>query len=538
MARIRIIQTCVGGGFGGKARPSIYPICAALACKAGRPARIVSTREEELIAGLPEPVSVLYLRIGVSEDGTLIAKESRVLTNNGAYTNVAPINAEFSLTLTDNLYRLSNVRGQVDLIYTNTTPTGMYRGPGGIQSTYAQESLLDIIAERLGIDPVELTLKNAVQKGDVSIHGYRFGSCGLSECITRSAKGIAWEQNRAQKQRGRGVGVACYVHLSGGPLPIHGSNFYGSGAIVRLDGEARATVAMGEPDIGQGARTIMAQIAAEELGLPIEDVDVSMVDTSLSPFGSGTWGSRVTTTAGNAVKLAAADARRQLLDVAAEMLEANAEDLDLGKGKVSVIGSPDTAIPVINIARVVLARGGGATIEGRGSFVPSTVEMPGEDGYGNVSLAYPFATHAAEVEVDTQTGQVKILKLVAAHDLGRAINPMLSEGQIDGGVAQGMGYALTEQLVEVDGRVLNPNLADYKTPIALGMPPIESILVEPVDPGSPLGVKGLGEVTLVPTPAAIANAVYDAVGVRIKEPPITPEKVLKALREKSGAVGL
>jgi CO/xanthine dehydrogenase Mo-binding subunit len=284
--------------------------------------------------------------------------------------------------------------------------------------------------------------------------------------------------------------------------------------------------------MGQGQRTIFAQIVAEELGVPLDRVEVARVDTDISPFGMGSFATRGTVFGGNGVKAAAADARRQIFELAAEMLEANPVDLEAKEGKIFVKGAPEKNIPFQKVAENGLYKRGGAPIVGTGFWVPDTVLPDPVTKYGNISPAYPFACQIAEVEVDTETGEVKLLNYVAAHDVGRAINPQTTEGQIQGGVAQGIGWALMENMVTERGRVINPNFRDYVIPGPLDLPPIKPILVEPIDPNGPFGAKGIGEPALNPVPAAVANAIYHAIGVRITELPISPEKILNGLKAK------
>jgi CO/xanthine dehydrogenase Mo-binding subunit len=305
-----------------------------------------------------------------------------------------------------------------------------------------------------------------------------------------------------------------------------------SAALVKFHDDGSVTLYTGESDMGQGAHTALAMIAAEELGVNLEDITVTTPDTSVTPLAMGSFASRVTFIGGNAVKAAAADAKRQLLEVASEMLEVDAADLEAKEGKVYVKGYPEKSVSIGDVTGESLYSRRGLPIMGRGYYDPPTEVLDLYSGKGNLSPTYLFGVHVAEVEVDTDTGQVKVLRIVAAHDVGRVVFPDGAESQVQGAVSQGMGYGLTERIIWENGEIMNPNLHDYRIATALDMPPIETIPVETDDPEGPFGAKGLGEAALIATGPAIANAIDDAVSVRIKDYPITPDKVLRALKEK------
>ncbi|MBA7704384.1 4-hydroxybenzoyl-CoA reductase subunit alpha [subsurface metagenome] len=398
---------------------------------------------------------------------------------------------------------------------------------------FATESLIDMAAERLGIDPVEIRLKNSSQRGDVTVHGWILNSCGLGESIRLTAQKSDWKNKKRKRDRNHGIGMACQVHVSG---RLHDTVHRGSAAIINVDQYGKVKVISGESEIGQGMLTVFAQIAAEELGIGMEDVEVlPSVDTGISPFGEGTFGSRVTTLGGNAVLMAARDAKRQLLGYAAEKLGVNADDLEIKGGKFYTKGSLEGIATVPEVTNdTVFRKLGGVPITGRGEYVvPDYVVLDDKNLYGNYSVGYAFSTQIAEVAVDPGTGKVNVLNVWVGEDIGKAINPKLCEGQIEGGVVQGMGYALSEDYFWEEGKLLNPNFTDYKIPACIGIPRIHSFWVETNEPGGPFGGKSIGEAAMNPTAVAIANAVYNAVGVRIKDLPITPEKILRALKEKN-----
>lgn len=533
VAAIRIIQPKVGGGFGGKSpEHGSLAICCILAKESGRPVKITLTREEEFIAGRPRVGAVIYLKMGVKKDGTFMAKEARIFSDNGAYSGKAPSVMTTTAIRPDACYRYKNVKAEARLVYTNKVPTGGYRGFGNPQMAFAVESLIDTIAHELQLDPLEIRLKNAVEAGMTTVHGWQIQSCGYRECITRAADAAEWKKVKEGKGlSGIGIGIAGVSDVSGN----RHFGYDGSNILLRIAEGGRVSIASGEGDLGQGAPTILAQIAAEELGIPMKDIEVSAADTDSTLYCMGCFANRVTTLAGNAVKLAAADAKKQLFEIAAQLMGANPEDFDCREAKVFVKGSPEKVMTVAEVIRAGLIKLGKIShinIIGRGSFDPYSEIGDPVTKYGNFACTYQFGAHAAVVKVCEETGHVRVLDYAAAHDVGRAINRLTLEGQIEGGVTQALGYTLWEEMLFRDGKVLNPNFTDYKIPLALDLPPIKVIIVEPGDPMGPFGAKGIGQTCAVPTAPAIANAIFDAVGVRITDLPITPEKILKGLRAK------
>ena len=534
--KIRVIKATIGGGFGSKLDTYPYePICVLLAQRTGRPVRITFTREEEFIASPTRQPVICGIKSGAKKDGTLMARQARMILDNGAYSSWGATTPLVMMQTISSLYRVPNVKYDVLVVYTNHPYAGAMRGYGNPQATFVVESSMDMLAHELGMDPMEFRLKNANQPGDVTGQGVRITSCGLSECIERAAASVGWQEKRgkgAREQGSRGarggVGMACQLHVGGGAR-IYPSD--GCGTTIKVDDYGKVAVITGSTDMGQGSETIIAQIVAEEMGVPVDNITVVNTDTDITPWDVGAHASRTTFIAGNSARLAAADAKRQILEAAAQAYKQKVENLDMRQGQVFVKGEPEEGIPYPKAIRAGHFRSDGDVILARGWYEPPT-EKQDKEFRGNISAAYAFAAQAAEVEVDTETGEVKVLKIAAAHDVGRAINPMAVEGQIEGGVSMGLGYGLNEELVVEKGKVLNPNFADYALPTALDMPPIDPIIVETIDPEGPFGAKGMAEPANNPTAPAIANAVYDAVGVRIKDLPITAEKVLKALKEK------
>ncbi|MFQ5693316.1 MAG: xanthine dehydrogenase family protein molybdopterin-binding subunit, partial [Nitrospinota bacterium] len=525
-----------GGGFGGNNNDdTTAQICALLAVAAGRPVKLINSRTEEFLASRPRVPAVIRIKMGVRRDGTICAKETDVVSDNGAYTGRGAKIMNVTAMRIDNAYRMRNVRTRARLAYTNKLPTGAFRGLGNPQMIFPFESALDHLAERIGMDPAEIRLVNAIQKGETSVHGWKMGSCGLTECIEFVAEGSGIRRRRERTvgdgTRRRGVGMANAIHVSGNR---HYTDWDGASATVKMNQDGRVNLIVGEGDIGQGASTVLSLICAEEMGLRLEDVEVSQPDTDVTPMCMGAFASRLTLVAGNAVRKAAAGARRKILEAAGELMEAEPADLEVREGRVFVRGAPERGVSVADVCRKGLFRQGGEPIAVSAS-VDNPTQMADESRYGNVSPGYTFCSQAAEVEVDTETGQVRVVGFWVADDVGRTLNPLTAEGQIQGAVMQGMGFAMYEDWVLDAGRVVNGNLADYTLPKAECLPErVESAFVESIEPNGPYGAKGASETAIDPVAAAIGNAIYDAVGVRITSLPFTPEKVLAALRAARG----
>lgn len=521
MSKVRVIKPYLGGGFGSKLDMLVEHICALLAKMTGQPVRLVLTREEEFSATLSRLASIVKLKLGVKRDGTLTGIKANVVSSTGAYMYKPAVMMVTVRTLIS-IYRCSNVKAEGYCVYTNLISAGAMRGFGSPQAHFAMESMMDIIADKLGIDPVELRLKNSKNVGDTSMSGTIIGSCGLAECLAKGAEQIGLESGSRVEKVGdvkqQGIGMACFTHRGGtvNTMPDY------SAAFVKLNEDGTAHLFTGVADLGTGSYTTLAQIAAEELGLSLDAVDVIAGDTDNAPHDEGAYASRTLYVAGSAVKAAAADAREQLLSRAAEKLNVTPADLNVSGGRIFVRENPEMGVAVEEVTREAReAKKGAMTFLGKATFE-------------NYNAAQSFGAQFAKVEVDTETGEVQVLKMVAIHDIGKAINPMVVEGQIEGGLQQSIGYALMEDPIfdEKTGRMLNPNFADYMVPTALDMPHIEMGLVETNEPSGPFGAKSTGELTVLGGAPAIANAIYDAIGIRFTELPITPERVFRALKGK------
>jgi len=533
-SHIRVIKPYVGGGFGSKAdMDPMEPISVFLSMKAGKPVKIENSRKEEFFATRTRHPVISRLKFGFKKNGALVAKQAKVIIDNGAYCSHGPGVLSYNCALFSALYRVPNIKYEGSLVYTNKTYGGACRGYGDPQATFGQEVIMDMASERLGLDPIELRLRNANRPNEVTANAVRITSCGLTECIEKSAESFGWGKSLERKNRvkGRGAGVASMIYTGGGSKGS-GSNYSGASVKINIDGSVSLFV--GASDIGQGSNTILSQITAEVLGLSIEDIRIISSDTDLTPACFGTFGSRVTFCAGNAVLSASKQAREQLLNLAGEILEENSKDLEIRDKKIFVKKDPDRDVTIAEVARWSYFQKDSPIITSgyyNGPYLPKHDPIT---YYGYPSPALVFATHIAEVEVDSETGAVSLKNFVAAHDLGRAINPETAEGQIEGGVMMGLGWALTEEVIFEKGEFKNPSFRDYKLLTALDIPEITPILVESVDPNGPFGAKGLGECAMVPTAPAVVNAIYNAIGVRIKNLPATPEKILAEIKKLRG----
>ena len=507
--RIRIISTYVGGGFGHKAS-GIHPedaITVLLAKKSGRPVRFQMTRAEEMYCGHVRGATNFHVKAGVKKDGTITALSVRQVPNQGAH---GARYADGGLQTTG-IYRIPNLKKETLQVRTNTPDYGPVRGVMDPYENFALESLIDELAEAIGLDPVQLRLKNIYKTGDPLDGGVTLSSCGLEECIRKGAEKIGWSNRKsAGSDRGakrRGIGMSITTRSGGSDTAT---------AIVKVNADGTVNLLCGATDIGTGSRTTLAQICAEELGVRYDQVSITTSDTETTPYSRGSWGSGVIFAAGKAVELAAADAKRKLLQTAAQPLQVKPEELDIADGQIFVKAAPDKKVAIGQAA----ARAGFTVI---GTGTANQTNRP--------KAARGFAAHFAEVEVDTEAGQVKVLRYVAAHDVGKAIHPKIVENQIEGGVIQGIALALTEELVfnRATGRLVNANLTDFKVPTIKDSPPIDVILIEPGEPLGAFGAKGSGETPTHAPMAAIANAIYNATGKRVREVPMTPRRMLAIL---------
>ncbi|MDW8360401.1 MAG: molybdopterin cofactor-binding domain-containing protein [Candidatus Caldarchaeum sp.] len=520
-AKIRVIQPEIGGAFGrGMDIYPLDPITAALSIKTRRPVKIIFTREEELQYAPPRQPAIIRMRTAADREGRLLARDTHVILDAGAYVSWGPFDGRVMMATATGLYTVPEVRFEATIVYTNNPYTGTQRGAGNPQITFAIEQQMDMLAEELGMDPVEFRILNANRPNTTTPQGMKITTCELAECLRRAAREVGW-RGRGQAGPNRGIGFASFFHVGGGAR-VYRSD--GCGTIISIDDFGVATVITGSTDLGTGSDTAIAQIVAEELGVPVQNVKVVNDDASIRPWDVGTHASRATFVAGNSALMAARKAKEMILSAAAEMLGERPSELVAENGEIYSRNTPSKRVGFDKVVRSLHFRQGGTNLVVSAYYDPPT-EMQDEKWMGNLSAAYSFGVQAALVEVDPETGWLKVLKIVSVHDSGRIINPMAAEGQVHGGVAMGVGYALYEEMVLDHGRVVNASLADYLLPTALETPQVKVVFVEKPDPAGPFGAKGIGETGCIPTPAALANAVYDAVGRRVRSLPIKPEKV-------------
>ena len=526
--RVRVIQGAIGGGFGSKLDTYAYEyIAILLALSARRPVKIVFTREEEFLATSPRQCTVTRISHGCTKEGKLLFRDIEMILDNGAYTSWGATTPSVMMLPISSLYKVPNVKYTAKCVYTNNTYSQAMRGYGNPQATFAIESSLEELAEAAGLDPYEFRLMNANEPGETTPQKFKITTCGMKECMAEVKSRLGWSGRRHEK-KGRGFGMASLVHVGGGAR-VYKSD--GCGTIIKVDDYAKVDVFTGSSDIGQGSETVIAQIVAEVLGIPTEDINVINNDTDICPWDVGVHASRTTFVAGNSALGAALKIKQQLLETAGQALEEDPSGLEISQGVIFARHNKEKNISLGKVLRNAHYVAGGRMLMAEHFYDPPNENFDREFK-GNLSVTYAYGAHGVEVEVDRQTGRVRIVNYVAAHDVGKAINPMLLEGQISGGGVMGLGYALSEKMVYKNGRLMNANYLDYKLLTAKDIPPMQAVIVETDEKDGPFGAKGIGEPGLVPTAPAIANAIYDAVGVRIKDLPITPEKVLAALKAK------
>jgi len=573
MAQIRVIKPLVGGGFGGKSEVIPLEIIAAIAARAAkRPVKITYTREEVFWAHRGRPRTVVDLKTGVKKDGRMVAVRARVVQDGGAYCSYGPVTILYSGALLGAIYDIPNVGYDGYRVLTNKPACGAMRGHGTVNVRFAFESQLDEICAALRLDPNEVRQKNFLRPPCITVNNLRVLSYGLPECVQKVAVASRWNERRGKMGRGRGLGMGCSHYVSGAANSIIRSDMPHSTVNIKVDRDGGVVVYTGASEIGQGSDTMTAQVAAEVLGCAFSRVRVVAADTDLTPIDIGSYSSRVTMMAGNATLRAAEEIRKQIASAAARKMNCATEDLVFSNDKVtkasttsklageharatnaSVSGRVEGQILRGSLQQkrkeegpkdwmtfeeaVVAAIDFHGALTGTGSYAPSLDARGGKFKGAGVgpSPAYSYSAQVAEVSVDEETGEVTVHKVWAAHDCGRALNPVSVEGQIIGSVWMGLGQALQEEMVWKDGMLMNPGLLEYRSPSSVESPEIEPFIVESIDPEGPFGAKECSEGSLAATIPAIANAIYDAVGIRLREAPFTPERVLAALRAQKNA---
>ncbi|MCW8140255.1 MAG: xanthine dehydrogenase family protein [Planctomycetota bacterium] len=538
--RVKVIQVGTGGGFGGKEDvPSIIAGLAALgAWHTGRPVKLVLSRKEDFETMSKRHPALVRLKVGAKEDGTLTALEEQLWLDGGAYATLSPVVLYRAVTHAAGPYRWPAVHVTGHAVATNKVPCGAFRGFGTLQVIFALESILDELAERLGIDPLDLRLKNAVRVGDaLGTNQALTESVGFVETLERAAEVSGYREKRERYKtwqegpKRRGVGLGCLLYGVG--LGAKGKFIDRTGAHVQLYPDGSCAVSIGNAEMGQGLRTVISQIAAEELGLEFGKVQTFDGDTSRVPDSGPTVASRATVMAGNAVRDACGQIRRELRAEAGLMLGVAPEDLEVFQTWVRVKAAPERRVAMNDvIARAAHAR---RALTASGFRLPADTWWSDDEGQGKAYEVYTYATNVCEVEVDVETGESRVIALTAAHDIGRAINPTLAEGQIEGGALQGLGFALTEEVHIDQGVIKNPRFATYIIPTAMDSPELKAVIVEHPYSGGPYGAKGIGEPPIMGIAPAVTNAIKAATGARLFECPATPERVTEAMKAQGVA---
>ncbi len=534
LAHVRVIQTVTGGGFGGKEdSPSEICACAAVAAwKLRRPVKLIYTREDDFYrSSKRHPMTVTY-KLGATRDGTFTAAQIRVVADAGAYSTLTPVVVFRAAAHATGPYEIPNVHTDAYGVYTNRQTTGAFRGFGQPQTIFANESIVDEVAEALGLDPIDVRLKNGLAVGKrTATNQLLTESVGLPETLRQAREASGWDAKRAERgadsdpiKRGIGVGSIYY----GVSLGAKGLALDGSGAHMNVYRDGSVRIAIGGTEMGQGLLTVLTQIASDALGAPTESIHVDHVDTSVVPDSGPSVASRTTLMTGNAIIDAAEKLRATMGEVASELLGVPTGEITFRDGRV---GAGDRSIAFAELAAECWARNVNTAADGWYAAPLSTFD---EDGQGDAYAIYSYATHVAEVEVDTRTGHVRLVRVTAAHDVGKILNPTTLEGQVEGGVLQCAGMALYERMITDGGDILTPDFSTYILPTAMDVPEIETLFIEEPYSRGPFGAKGIGETPAMPGAVAIANAIYHATGLRFLELPITAEAVRLALADGRG----
>ncbi len=533
MEQVRVIKPLIGGGFGAKSE--VCPIEVQAAClsrKAGAPVKVTYTREEVFYAHRGRPNQILEVTLGATRDGLLTAVKARIIQDGGAYCGYGPVTILYSGALLGAMYDVPNMQFDGYRVLTNKPACGAMRGHGTVNTRFAFESLLDMVAEELKLDPVEIRRRNLLQPPCLTVNQLRVTSYGYPECIEKVAAKSRWAEKKGKLPFGKGIGFAGSHYVSGAANAIVRAQMPHTTINLEAGRDGAVTVFSGASEIGQGSDTIQVQLVAEELGVGLERVKLVAADTERTPVDLGSYSSRVTFMAGNACLDAARNLKKKIFDVWARRWRVPADELELQGGRVLHRNDAGKSVSFSEAVAASIEELG--ELKATGTYTPPAEAQGGKFKGAGVgpSPSYSYSAQAVEVTVDPETGEIKVDRITVAHDCGRALNPITVEGQVIGSVWMGLGQAVQEEMLYNQGRLMNPTMLEYKVASTLESPPVDTIIVESIDPEGPLGAKEAGEGSLAATIPALANAVYDAVGVRITTLPITPEKILRALREK------
>ncbi len=534
MAQIRIIKPAVGGGFGGKAETTPLDFCSSYLAKVtGRPVMMKYARNEMFMHNRGRHRQEIELKIGVRKDGSITAVKQTVHLDGGAYTSFGIITTYYAGSMVPTLYKLPNYKYQGYRVYTNLPACGAFRGHGCPHPRFAFETLLSEAAEAIGMDDFDIRQKNAMTPNTSTVNELSILSCEFPATLAQARQASGWDKKKGHLPKGRGIGVGCGGFVSGAGYPIYRSRFPHSNAVIRVleDGHA-ATLHIAAAEIGQGSDTVLTQIAAEEMGVPYETILMADCDSDISPIDLGSYSSRVTLMGGNAVKMAASRVKDQLFEIAGRRLGVPPTGLMAMEGRIFVAERPEVGMDWAEAARIAFSEAG--PLVGTGFYEPPRLGGSYKGAAVGTSPAYSFGTIVMEVAVDLETGKVKVLDCTDFHDSGQIVNPTTAHGQVHGAIVMSIGETLMEEvLFTEDGQVRNPNLHEYLIPTAMDTPRISSGFVDSYEPRGPFGAKELGEGATLPIMGALGNAIYDATGVRITELPITPEKILRGLKEQA-----
>jgi 4-hydroxybenzoyl-CoA reductase subunit alpha len=553
VGNVRVVKPYVGGGFGPKCEATPLEMSAGLLSRmTGKPVKMTYTREQVFLHSRARHQFYAEMSLGVKKDGTMMALKNKAVLDGGAYTSFGIATVYYSGSLLGGPYKLKAMKYDGYRVYTNKPACGAQRGHGGVAHRAAFEQLLDMTAEKLGLDPIELRLKNIMQAGDITVNELDMSSLGMKECIEAVREGSEWDKKKGKLPKGKGIGMACGFFVSGAGYPIYRSDTYHSTVVIKISEDGGvATVLTGSAEIGQGSDTTMAMIAAETLGIPLENVKVVSGDTDLS-VDLGAYSSRQTLMTGHATKEAAEQIRNKIAQFLSEELVYPVESITFRDGKVFFDGQPGNFekirtqyikehrgwtdppsgeyLTFREAARLAFLKAG--TIVGTGKYKPPRLGGSYKGAAVGTSPAYGCSAQVVEVTVDMETGEITVDNMTDAHDCGLAVNRTLVEGQMQGSLSMGLGECLFEEVkFDSRGRILNPSLGEYRIPTALDMPNVKSIIVESREPNGPYGAKEVGEGAIMPTIPAILNAIYDATGVRINELPVTSERLYLAMKK-------
>lgn len=532
-AKIRVIQPCLGGAFGGKSDPFSLEFCVAkLSMITRRPVKMLWTREEVFYAHRGRHPMQLRYKTSASRDGRVSGVDAKILIDGGSYSSFGLVTTYYAGQLLTGPYDFPSYRFDSTRVFTNKPPCGPKRGHGSVQPRFAFEVQLDQLAEKLGLDPIEIRRKNFQGDNTKTVNGQRITSNGFAQCLDEVERASGWKQRHGKLPHGRGLGVAGSMYISGTNYPVYPNKMPQAGVQLKVDRSGLVTVFTGGNDIGQGSNSVVCFIVAEELGIPVDNVRVVAADTDLCPVDLGAYSSRVTFMVGNATIDAARKLRTQIVAAVAERWQVEARRVRMIEGVV--VDLEDTSKSLTHVEAFHIAEEKYDTLGATGAYNTPTLGGDYRGGTIGASPAYSFTAHVVEVDVDTETGRIRIDKVWVAHDCGRALNPMLVAGQMEGSAYMGAAEALLEEhAINRFGLHQGPSLLDYRIPTAIDTPEFAALIVESIDPEGPYGAKEAGEGPLHPVLPAISNAVFDAVGIRLKHLPFTPAKVLAALRENA-----